>query len=186
MRSYFALIDEEGGKFGISFPDLPGCVAMADSLDEAADAAREALTLYLSELVKAGEEAPAPRGFAALRADKEVRAAMKAGALASLVTLPAAPVQRERVNVVLNKMLLGAADHTAESLGETRSGFVEESIKLRLDLLRKFSNIRIGSAKPANMPDNVWEFILKNHTHSSLYIDKKPSTKSGKPKHAKA
>ena len=30
-----ALIDEEDGRFGVAFPDFPGCTTVATSLDEA-------------------------------------------------------------------------------------------------------------------------------------------------------
>jgi predicted RNase H-like HicB family nuclease len=29
-----AIVHEEGGVYGISFPDLPGCIAAGDNLDE--------------------------------------------------------------------------------------------------------------------------------------------------------
>jgi len=40
---YPALIDGEKGAYGVSFPDLPGIVAMGDTIDEALMNAEEAL-----------------------------------------------------------------------------------------------------------------------------------------------
>jgi len=35
LHRYTALIDGEAGAYGVSFPDLPGCVAMGRTVDEA-------------------------------------------------------------------------------------------------------------------------------------------------------
>ena len=43
MTSYTALIDGEDGAYGVYFPDLPGCVAMGASIDEAVVNAAEAM-----------------------------------------------------------------------------------------------------------------------------------------------
>jgi predicted RNase H-like HicB family nuclease len=40
---YIALIDGASGAYGVVFPDLPGCTAMADTLDRAMTAAAAAL-----------------------------------------------------------------------------------------------------------------------------------------------
>ena len=44
---YPALIDGEKGAYGVSFPDLPGIVAMGDTMDEALMNAEEALRDYV-------------------------------------------------------------------------------------------------------------------------------------------
>lgn len=127
MRNYVALIDEADGSFGVSFPDLPGCVAMARTLDGAAESAREALALFLDELVSDGTVIPPARSFATLRADKEVRAAMKDGAVAILVSLPFEPEERERINVMFSKNLLAEIDAAVQESGLTRSAFLERA-----------------------------------------------------------
>ncbi len=141
MRNYFALIDEADGSFGVSFPDLPGCVAMADTLDGAADAAREALALFLDELVSDGAQIPTARTVATLRADKEVRAAMKAGALAVLISLTHNPEERERINIMLSKNLLEKIDDAAEAFGVNRSAFLERAAMDKLSMLGKVRRV---------------------------------------------
>jgi len=37
------LIDGEPGAYGVVFPELPGCIAMGDTVDEAIENAGEAL-----------------------------------------------------------------------------------------------------------------------------------------------
>jgi len=63
--SYLAWIHEEDGNFGASFPDLPGVIATAKSLDVLLQRAREALALHLEAL----SDPPPPSHVRALAAD---------------------------------------------------------------------------------------------------------------------
>ena len=49
LMKYPALIDGEPGAYGVSFPDLPGVVAMGDTPDEAVRGAAEALEDFAAE-----------------------------------------------------------------------------------------------------------------------------------------
>ena len=60
MGSYPALVDGEKGAYGVVFPDLPGCVAMGHTVDEALKHAEEALREYLSEMKNSGWKIAAP------------------------------------------------------------------------------------------------------------------------------
>ena len=51
---YPAIIEAEGKDYGVWFPDLPGVVAMGNTLDEAFSHAEEALKDYLIETEKDG------------------------------------------------------------------------------------------------------------------------------------
>ena len=57
---YTALIDGGGGTYGVSFPDLPGIVAMGKTLDAALVGATKALNDYVIEAEKHGEEVVLP------------------------------------------------------------------------------------------------------------------------------
>ena len=61
MTRYPALIDGETGACGVTFPDLPGIVAMGATLDEAMLNAEEALRDYATETEKDGRPLAAPR-----------------------------------------------------------------------------------------------------------------------------
>jgi predicted RNase H-like HicB family nuclease len=82
MVRYLALLRQTGAAdYAIDFPDLPGCVAAAPSLEEAATRAGQALTRHLQALIADGEIPPKPsRLDAALveRADPEVIALLVA------------------------------------------------------------------------------------------------------------
>ncbi len=54
MARYPALIDGERGAYGVMFPDLPGIVAMGDTVDDALVNAEEALRDYAVEVERDG------------------------------------------------------------------------------------------------------------------------------------
>ena len=60
-RTYAALVrQDDGGDFCVGFPDLPGCVATGNALEEACKAARKELALHLAGRAAAGYDAPPP------------------------------------------------------------------------------------------------------------------------------
>lgn len=84
-----AIIHEEDGAFGISFPDLPGCISAADRRDELLVNAREALAGHIESMTEHGEPLPALRSEAALRTDPEFDEWFADAAEVVLVRLPA-------------------------------------------------------------------------------------------------
>ena len=60
MYRYPALIDEIKGAYGVSFPDLPGVLAMGKSIDEAMVHAEESLRDYAIEANKDDAELTMP------------------------------------------------------------------------------------------------------------------------------
>jgi predicted RNase H-like HicB family nuclease len=76
MTEYVALIHhDEGGDYGVSFPDFPGCVASGATLDEARALAAEALALHMASMAKDGETIPPPSPLAGIMAEWENLAA---------------------------------------------------------------------------------------------------------------
>ena len=70
MRQFIALIHKDvQSEFGVSFPDLPGCVTAGATLDEARDMAAEALALHLEGMVEDGAAIPEPSSLEAVMAD---------------------------------------------------------------------------------------------------------------------
>ncbi len=60
MIRYQALIEKDGSRYSVSFPDLPGCFSSGDTRDDAAENAREALSLYLEEARDPKWDVPKP------------------------------------------------------------------------------------------------------------------------------
>lgn len=54
-------IDDHG--VAVEFPDLPGCLTCADSVEEAINRAREALELHISGMIKDGDNLPKPSNW---------------------------------------------------------------------------------------------------------------------------
>jgi predicted RNase H-like HicB family nuclease len=120
MRQYIALIHKEpDSDFGVSFPDLPGCVTAGSTLDEARDMAEEALALHLEGLAEDDEPIPEPSTLEAIRTDPISR-----DGVAILVAAPAKPAKAVRINITLPEDVLQAIDQHAEANGLSRSGFL--------------------------------------------------------------
>ena len=86
MAGYIALVHkDEGTSYGVSFPDVPGCIAAGDTFEEAAANAAEALAAHFALMKADGDAIPAPRSFEQLRRDPEF-AEDSADAIVTMVT----------------------------------------------------------------------------------------------------
>ncbi len=124
MQHYIGLIHkDQGSDYGVSFPDLPGCITAGKDLDDARAMAEEALTLHIEGLLEDGEAVPAPSSLEAIMADPDNREGV-----VILVAARVAP-KTVRVNVTLPEDVLQQIDRYAESHGYTRSGFLAAAAK---------------------------------------------------------
>jgi len=72
MTGYVALVHKDPGtSYGVSFPDVPGCISAGDTLDEALANAAEALAGHLALMRADGDAIPRPRSEKAIKADPE-------------------------------------------------------------------------------------------------------------------
>ena len=70
MAGYIALVHkDEGTSYGVSFPDVPGCISAGDTFQEAFANAAEALAGHLALMRGDGDAIPAPRSFEELKCD---------------------------------------------------------------------------------------------------------------------
>jgi len=73
MTGYVALIHkDQGTSYGVSFPDVPGCISAGDTIAEAIDNAAEALAGHLALLRADGDPRPEPRSMGAIKADPDL------------------------------------------------------------------------------------------------------------------
>jgi predicted RNase H-like HicB family nuclease len=71
MKGYIALVHkDEGTSYGVSFPDVPGCIAAGDTFEEAVALAAEALAGHLALMRADGDPIPAPRSYDQLKHDQ--------------------------------------------------------------------------------------------------------------------
>lgn len=60
---YLVIVEKGESSFGAYVPDLPGCVAVGETKDEAVHLIREAIELHIENLRENGEIVPEPHSF---------------------------------------------------------------------------------------------------------------------------
>lgn len=130
MPIAYAIIHEENGKFGISFPDFPGCISGGDTAEQAIIRGTEALTFHVAGMVEDGDKLPVLRNLSELQADPEFSDDMH-GAILALVPFEL-PGKSVRINISIDENLLSQVDQSAEATGESRSGWLASAAKRRL------------------------------------------------------
>lgn len=130
MPMTYALIHEEDGIFGISFPDFPGCISTGTTEDEALRKGTQALYFHVAGMVEDGDLLPNTRSLAELRADPAFREDAE-GAIVALVPFDV-PGRAIRLNISLEERLLESVDRAAAAAGQSRSAFLAEAVRQRL------------------------------------------------------
>ena len=117
MSRYPAFLDGEAGAYGVTFPDLPGIVAMGETMDDALLHAEEALRDYVTET-----EAD---GLSVAEASPIERVSPPEGA--TLVTVPLIRLSGRtvRANLTLDEGVVAFMDSEARRRQMTRKAFVE-------------------------------------------------------------
>lgn len=115
MTRYPALLDGERGAYGVSFPDLPGIVAMGETVDEAMVNAEGALRDYAAETEKTSGTIRPPTPIEQLKASGTV----------VLVPLIRASGRRVRTHLALDEGVAAFIDAEARRRQMTRAAFVE-------------------------------------------------------------
>jgi predicted RNase H-like HicB family nuclease len=130
---YVAVIEKDADSaFGVWFPDVDGCFSAGDTLDEAVVSAGTALRQHAEALQSAGKDVPNARDVEAVLHDKDIKAAVKAGALLFAVPLLADAGRTVRINVSLDKALVDQIDEAAEARGLTRSAFIAQAAREKI------------------------------------------------------
>jgi predicted RNase H-like HicB family nuclease len=57
---YLAVLERGQASYGVHVPDLPGCVAVGETEEEALALIREAIELHLQDMRQRGEPIPEP------------------------------------------------------------------------------------------------------------------------------
>ena len=60
-EEYLIVIEPTQTGFSSYSPDLPGCITVGETVEQTRENMREAIELYIEELMGAGEGIPAPR-----------------------------------------------------------------------------------------------------------------------------
>lgn len=130
---YVATLCPHGGGYGVSFADLPGCVASGDNLDHALRMAAEALSLHVGGMIADGDALPSPSAPEECRSrdlhDAETEDyALPDGTMWQYVYFePAKNVGKRdtlRLTVSLKQSVVDCIDEIADEMGLTRSGAI--------------------------------------------------------------
>jgi predicted RNase H-like HicB family nuclease len=107
--------------FGVIVPDLPGCFSAGDTLDEAVENSKEAISLWIETVLDDNGTVPAPGSLREHSQNPEF-----AGCTWAVVEVDGALLddKSERVNISMPKRILARIDRYASAHGETRSGFL--------------------------------------------------------------
>jgi predicted RNase H-like HicB family nuclease len=72
IRGYIALVHKDKDtSYGVSFPDVPGCISAGDTFEDAIANAAEALAGHFAMMGADGDDIPRPRSIEALRDDPD-------------------------------------------------------------------------------------------------------------------
>jgi predicted RNase H-like HicB family nuclease len=126
---YIAFIHKEPDSvYGVSFPDLPGCISAGDTIDEAVQNAVEALAGHVRMLESDGDPVPSPRDFDAIMSDPDLEEDRQ-GAMTTIVPLVRDRGSTARINVSFDLGLLEAIDAAAKARRQTRSAFLASAAR---------------------------------------------------------
>jgi predicted RNase H-like HicB family nuclease len=135
-RFYRALIvqdddDKPDDGYGVVFPDLPGCATAGDTIELAYEHAFEALALHVEGMNEEGIALPEPTPFNAPLPSWLTDAT---GRIERTVLVPVKiPGRAIRISITMDKGLLGRLDAEAAASGDTRSGYIAESVRRRME-----------------------------------------------------
>ncbi len=127
-RLYAAILHKDADSdFGVSIPDLPGCYASGNTVEEALRMAYEAAAIMVEELIKDKQDIPLATAVEDLGAEDTEGAYM-----VSLVNV-ILPSRAKRVQVTIDEAVLEAID----AVSGNRSKFLTDAARTAL-----FHNVR--------------------------------------------
>lgn len=177
LRYYWAIIEKSTDGFYAFLPDLPGCTAAGDSVEEALRWLAEFGADYVRDgKERGGEEPPEATKLEDIAHDPEVQ---EYGRVLLPVELPAKAV---KISVTVDEGVLARIDRAVSEAGTNRSAFLTDSALRHLRELqpdraeasrtvsRSFSESPAtfsGQAETVEVPAALFDFlgeqILKRH-----------------------
>jgi len=126
MRFPIVLHTDDGVRYGVTVPDLPGCFSAGDTFEEALESVKEAIDLHLEGLVEDGGDVPTPHPIAEHRANPDF-----ADGVWAVVDVDVSRFdgRAEKINITVPRRVLAQIDSYAKAHGATRSGFLVEAAR---------------------------------------------------------
>jgi predicted RNase H-like HicB family nuclease len=129
MVRYIGIIDGAGDTWGVTLPDVDGCVGVGSTPEDAIESVTIALREVAAHVSSAGRELPAPRGVIDIVASGEYGDAP----LTTLVPLMLDQGRTVRANVTFDAGLLDNIDDAAKLRGLTRSAFLASAAREKIE-----------------------------------------------------
>ena len=117
MYRYPAFVDGKAGAYGVAFPDIPGIVAMGETMDEGVVNAEEALRDYVTETERDGGRV--------IGASPLEQASPPEGSVLVAIPLIRLSGRTVRANLTLDEGVVEFMDSEARRRHMTRKAFVE-------------------------------------------------------------
>ncbi len=110
--------------YGVTVPDLPGCISAGRNWDEALAMAKEAIELHIEGLLDEGLPVPKPG-----RIEKHRELPDFAGGTWAIVSVAESRprISAKRINITVPERVLESIDRFALEHGKTRSGLIVEA-----------------------------------------------------------
>ncbi len=122
MAIYPAIFEpRENGGYTVIFPDFPGCFTEDDTEQGAMELAKDALSGHILALHDLGRVVPKPSAPSSV--------VVPPGAFLAIIDGPPQEAHPVRINVSIDKALLGRIDAVAKREGMTRSGMLAASAR---------------------------------------------------------
>ena len=130
---YVAVIEKEpDSAFGVWFPDVEGCFAAGETVEEAVATAAAAQRQHAEAVESAGRRVPPARSIDEVLLEEDVAASVEAGAVLFAVPLLADAGRTVRLNISLDKALVDRIDAAAAARGLTRSAFLAQAAREKI------------------------------------------------------
>lgn len=128
MTAFIALLrKDQSSDYGVDFPDFPdfpGCVTAGKTLEEARNAAVEALTFHIEGMRDDGDEIPRPSSL-----DNIMNNPDNQEAVVFIVDIPLSVEKVRRINVTLPEDIVYKIDRITKN----RSRFLAQAAREKLD-----------------------------------------------------
>jgi len=130
MRFPVVLHTDDGVRYGVTVPDLPGCFSAGDSMEDAFESIKEAIDLHLEGLTEEGGEVPLPQPIAQHMSDPDF-----ATGIWAMIDIDVSRFdgRSEKINITVPRRILARIDSYAKTHGSTRSGFLVEAARRVMD-----------------------------------------------------
>lgn len=179
MAGYIALVHKDKGtSYGVSFPDVPGCISAGNTFEEALANAAEALAGHLALMREDGEAIPPPRSRADILKDEAWSAEVE-GASIRVVSPAGRAARRTSVNAALMRVAANrGAQVMAKSTRNTGKNWTPAEVKQVRQLAKENTptrviGIKLGRSEGAIRSKATAEGISLKPTNQSPYNRKK-------------